>query len=149
MVGRGIAIADVDGDGRLDFVAANQWGPSYFFKNESPSSNAFLGLRLVHANGAPAIGASAHVNFRMVASLWRKLMAATAIPGGAIRDSFRPGQLGKEQAVARRDQVAREARKVQQKTFQMTPGWHSINLGNAGTVARSTSGYDSRESQGL
>jgi enediyne biosynthesis protein E4 len=61
MVSRGIAIADVDGDGRLDFVTANQWGPSFFFRNESPRPGAFIGLRLVHANGAPAIGAVARV----------------------------------------------------------------------------------------
>ena len=42
MVSRGIAIADVDGDGRLDFVTANQWGPSYLFRNESPGAGAFL-----------------------------------------------------------------------------------------------------------
>ena len=62
MVSRGIAIADVDGDGRLDFVTANQWGPSYLFRNESPGAGAFLGLRLVRANGSPAIGAVARVS---------------------------------------------------------------------------------------
>ena len=33
MVSRGIAIADVDGDGRLDFACADQWEPSFFFRN--------------------------------------------------------------------------------------------------------------------
>ena len=47
MVTRGIAVADVDGDGRLDFVLANQWGPSYFMHNESPHPGAFLGLHLL------------------------------------------------------------------------------------------------------
>ncbi|MDB6053025.1 MAG: uncharacterized protein JWN25_548, partial [Verrucomicrobiales bacterium] len=55
-VSRGIAIADVDGDGRLDFLTANQWGPSFFFKNESPNTGEFLGLRLKKPNGSPAIG---------------------------------------------------------------------------------------------
>ena len=31
---RGIATADVDGDGRLDYAVANQWGPSFLFHNE-------------------------------------------------------------------------------------------------------------------
>jgi enediyne biosynthesis protein E4 len=47
MVSRGIATADVDGDGRLDFAVANQWETSYFFHNESPHVGAFLGLHLL------------------------------------------------------------------------------------------------------
>lgn len=43
---RGIATADVDGDGRLDYAVANQWGTSYFYRNESTNSGAFLGIRL-------------------------------------------------------------------------------------------------------
>jgi hypothetical protein len=61
MLTRGIATADVDGDGRLDFVTANQWGPSYLFRNQSPGAGAFLMLRLIRANGSPAIGAMARV----------------------------------------------------------------------------------------
>ena len=47
MVSKGIALADVDGDGRLDFVFANQWEPSIYFHNESPKAGAFLGLHLL------------------------------------------------------------------------------------------------------
>jgi hypothetical protein len=46
MNNRGIATADVDGDGLLDFALANQWEPSYFFRNLAPKPGAFLGLNL-------------------------------------------------------------------------------------------------------
>ncbi|HKY42285.1 MAG TPA: CRTAC1 family protein [Pyrinomonadaceae bacterium] len=45
-ISRGIAIADVDGDGRLDFALANQWEPSRMYRNESVNSGAVLGLKL-------------------------------------------------------------------------------------------------------
>jgi hypothetical protein len=46
-VSRGIAIADVDDDGGLDLVFANQWGPSYFYRNTSSARGAFLNLNLL------------------------------------------------------------------------------------------------------
>ncbi len=45
-ISRGIAIADVDADGRLDFALANQWEPSRMYRNESVNSGAVLGLKL-------------------------------------------------------------------------------------------------------
>jgi hypothetical protein len=47
MVTRGISLADVDGDGRLDFALAHQWQPSYFYHNESPKPGNFMGLHLL------------------------------------------------------------------------------------------------------
>ncbi len=47
MVTRGISLADVDGDGRLDFALANQWQPSYFYHNECPRPGNFMGLHLL------------------------------------------------------------------------------------------------------
>jgi hypothetical protein len=45
-VSRGIAVADVNGDGLLDYAIANQWAPSFFYLNTSAQQGAFLGIRL-------------------------------------------------------------------------------------------------------
>jgi hypothetical protein len=46
MLSRGIAPADVDGDGRLDFAVANNWEQSFLFHNTAPNPGSFLGLHL-------------------------------------------------------------------------------------------------------
>lgn len=46
-VARGIAVADVDGDGRLDFAVANQWETSFFHHNSSSDTGYCLELRLL------------------------------------------------------------------------------------------------------
>ncbi|GIF16392.1 RNA-binding protein [Actinoplanes teichomyceticus] len=43
---RGIAVADVDGDGSQDFAVARQWGAPQFFRNGHRADSDFLGLRL-------------------------------------------------------------------------------------------------------
>jgi hypothetical protein len=42
-----VAVADVDGDGDLDFATANQWEDSYFFRNDCPNPGNFLILNCV------------------------------------------------------------------------------------------------------
>lgn len=46
-VSRGIATADVDGDGRLDYAVARQWDSSLFYRNDSPLAGRAIGLRLL------------------------------------------------------------------------------------------------------
>jgi len=60
-VTRGIATADVDADGRLDFAVANQWQPSYLYVNRCERCGASLALRLLLPSGGPAVGAEAVV----------------------------------------------------------------------------------------
>jgi hypothetical protein len=54
-VSRGIAIADVDNDGRLDFAVANQWESSFFYSNVSPRAGAFLQLRPLRDAAATSV----------------------------------------------------------------------------------------------
>ncbi|MEA3000292.1 MAG: enediyne biosynthesis protein [Sphingomonadales bacterium] len=64
-VTRGIAIADIDLDGRLDVALARQWGVSEMLMNRTPAAGAYLSLdlRFPNANGTdrPAIGAVVRV----------------------------------------------------------------------------------------
>ena len=58
-VARGLAIGDLDNDGRLDAVVTTNDGPAYVLHNETVSGNHWLLLRLVgHKSNRDAIGAS-------------------------------------------------------------------------------------------
>jgi enediyne biosynthesis protein E4 len=57
-VGRGLAIGDIDNDGRIDAVVTTNDGPAYILRNETPTRNHWLTLKLVgHKSNRDAIGA--------------------------------------------------------------------------------------------
>ncbi|WP_051468877.1 FG-GAP repeat domain-containing protein [Actinomadura oligospora] len=60
-VSRGIALADVQHDGRLDYAVANQWRRSFFYRNVRTSRSPYLGLRLVRPAGGCTVPAKAPV----------------------------------------------------------------------------------------
>ncbi len=58
-LGRGMAIGDIDNDGRLDAVVTTNDGPVYILHNETPTQNHWLLLKLVgHKSNHDAIGAA-------------------------------------------------------------------------------------------
>lgn len=129
MVTRGLALADVDGDGRLDFVCANQWETSYFFRNDAPKSGAFLELRLVRGRGSPAIGAVASV------TLPGGRKAAAQIDGGSGHSGRRSheihlglGNVDRRQPLTVEIQWRDLEGARQRRTLALLPGRHSINL---------------------
>lgn len=50
---RAVATADIDGNGRLDFALATQFGQSYVFMNQSADVGNYLELRLLQPPDAP------------------------------------------------------------------------------------------------
>jgi hypothetical protein len=141
-VSRGIAIADVDGDGRLDFAVANQWDASYFYRNTARQTGTALelDLRLSAVDPAsrqtkpglsrPAVGAAATV----LLPGGRRL--AAQVDGGSGHSGKRAPMLhfglGKVAAgtplqvdVRWRDGAGR----VRAETLRLAPGRHRIVLG--------------------
>jgi hypothetical protein len=149
-VSRGIAVADVNGDGRLDFARANQWMTSYFYLNESPDPKTFLGLHVLlpaggeqpsalkarpghpaaDLHGRPAIGAFATVRLED----GRKLVAQ--VDGGSGHSGKRSPELhfGLGNLSGDRElQVDLDWRdstgRVHRSTLRLKPGWHTVLLG--------------------
>ncbi len=61
-VGRGMAIGDIDNDGRIDAVVTTNGGAVHVLHNETPTSNHWLTLRLVgHKSNRDGIGAMVKV----------------------------------------------------------------------------------------
>jgi hypothetical protein len=61
-VGRGLAIGDIDNDGRLDAVITTNDGPAYILHNEIVTNNHWLLLKLVgHKSNRDAIGAQVKI----------------------------------------------------------------------------------------
>lgn len=149
-VTRGIAVADVDGDGRLDFASANQWESSYLYHNESPRTGAFLGLYLrlpVHAEdlGAthvrigtpggegsdrPAIGAVAAVYLPNGKRLAASVDGGNGHSGRRSPDlHFGLGSLPADTHL-RVDVRWRDPNgHLRQDTLSLVPGWHTVVLG--------------------
>ena len=152
MVSKGIALADVDGDGRLDFVFANQWEPSVYFHNESPSSGAFLGLHLLlplegaqplaltergghpgrDTPGRPAFGATALVRLPDGRKFIAQVDGGTGHSGRRSPDiHLGLGDVPKDRPLTVELKWRDTGGKVQATTLPLLPGWHTIQLGQA------------------
>lgn len=133
MVSRGIATADVDGDGRLDFALANQWEPSFFYRNESPAAGAFLGLRLFlpveGGKGRPAIGAQATVHLPDGKPLVAQVDGGSGHSGKRSPELlFGLGRLAVNEPLRVDLRWRDTAGRARETLLRLPPGWHTVQL---------------------
>ena len=146
MVSRAIAIGDVDGDGRLDYVLGNQWEQSVFVHNEAPAAGKFLGLHILLSDEVTAIARPGHPNRQPNAHPAVGAIVSVKMPDGREHVSFVDGgsghsgrrspevHFGLGDIDAKSDVPIkirwRDANGDPQETasLRLQPGWHTVLL---------------------
>jgi hypothetical protein len=147
-VTRGIATADVNGDGKLDFAVANQWETSFFYLNQAPETGNFLGLRLLlplsegtktqvqkgltpaFPHARPAIGAQVSVT---ASGVQKQIGFVDGGNGHSGKRSpeilFGLGALSPNTSVPVTVRWRDARGQVRQQEFELTTGWNTVLLG--------------------
>lgn len=131
-ISRGIAVADVYGDGKLSVAIARQWMPSLFLRNASPGAGESLVLDL-RVPGAlsgtrPAIGAVATVRLADGRKLVGQVDGGSGHSGKRAPEiHFGLGALPKG-TLLDVELAWRDARGIHRQTRQLPAGRHSIHL---------------------
>nr|VFK68121.1 MAG: Repeat domain-containing protein [Candidatus Kentron sp. UNK]VFK73395.1 MAG: Repeat domain-containing protein [Candidatus Kentron sp. UNK] len=71
-ISRGAVFGDIDNDGDIDVLVANNSGPARLLRNDLPNDNYWLGLRLLDKSGRDALGARVQVLRDNAPTLWRR-----------------------------------------------------------------------------
>jgi len=92
-VGRGMAVGDLDNDGKLDAVVTTNGGPAYVLHNETPENNHWLELLLVgHKSNRDAIGAQIKVTTTHGAEYWTVSTSGSYLSSNDKRAHFGLGK---------------------------------------------------------
>lgn len=151
-VSRGIAVGDIDADGKLDFAVANQWEPSFLYHNEGAGAGRFLSLRLLlpadksaselkiqdgavaaKSPASPAVGAQAVVHLPDGTTTLGTVDGGSGHSGKRAQElHFGLGEISSAAKVSVDLKWRDRNGKVQSQTVALEPGWHTIELRNGG-----------------
>lgn len=134
---RGIAVADVNGDGSQEFAVARQWGAPEFYRNDLSARNNFVGLRLYRpvtggAAGGP-IGTPAYGAQVKITTADGKVQVAQLDGGGGHSgkrsfDVFFGLGSAADRPVAADIRWRDLAGTMHEQKVNLNPGWHSLVL---------------------
>ncbi|HEX8075554.1 MAG TPA: CRTAC1 family protein [Thermoleophilaceae bacterium] len=146
MLSRGVALGDVNRDGRLDFALANQWGPSFLYLNGA-ARRPYLGLQLLLPPAGktatttkvlssvprgtlarPAIGATVTVQLPRGRRLIQQIDGGNGHAGASAPEVlFGLGDRAPSQVVA--NIAWRDGKGVaHHASYKLRPGWHALLL---------------------
>jgi enediyne biosynthesis protein E4 len=140
---RGLAVGDVDHDGKLDLLVANQWARSTFLYNTGPA-RTYLGLRLLlpavgtDARPRPAVGASVTVTRPDGTALTGQLFPAnghTGVNAAELLFGLGPAGTGSLTGPLTVKVSWRDGAGMHATTTTLAPGWHTLTL-DAGSATR-------------
>lgn len=99
-VGRGMAVGDLDNDGRVDAVVSTNGGPAHILHNETATANHWLTLLLVgHKSNRDAIGAEIKVTTSKGDQYWTVSTSGSYLSANDKRAHFGLGADGAAKSV--------------------------------------------------
>ena len=133
-VSRGLAFGDVDGDGKLDAIIANQWEDSALLRNVSPSPGLAADLRLLQPGSAGGVRDAIGAQVELVGpgpKQKRQLYPANGHAGVSANElHFGLTDYTTAQAVI----TWRDGFKVHRAEIAIQPGHHAVMLGSDGSA---------------
>lgn len=133
-VSRGLAFGDVDGDGALDALVANQWEDSVLLRNRTPRAGdaAFLRLLRPGAGGGHVDAVGAQVEHQIAGQTKRTQLYPSNGHAGASASEVQlalPGGKPTPAVITWRDGDT-----IHRATVEVPPGHHTVRLGSDGTA---------------
>jgi enediyne biosynthesis protein E4 len=87
--GRGMAVGDINNDGRLDAVITENGGPAHLLMNETNTANHWIGFKLVgHKSNRDGIGASIRIDTSKGAQWYTVTTASSYLSSSDVRAHF-------------------------------------------------------------